>query len=275
MQTVDNLLNFYSSSLSNRLAKLSQPLADCFHLNGFFYSYTGEDGNFYQICNQPALAETYFANHLYRSNPFICHTNNYKHNQKIISSDFAYQAFYDDQRIVDAKHGMSNFLIIYKKEPVATHVLMYTSNEKDLPLNTLFLENQTVLDRYSEYFLKEWAPHQESMKKYMLDIKQLMGKRYQELDIGFKNAFHKKLGHEKFMKKIGTSHGNFEEFTARELDCIHYFLLGQSASEIAASLNLSPRTVEHYFNNIKLKTNCFKKSHLFATLQEYKNFNLI
>lgn len=44
-------------------------------------------------------------------------------------------------------------------------------------------------------------------------------------------------------------------FSKREAECLKYLHYGKSAKEIAQLLNLSPRTVETYFNSIKTKTN--------------------
>lgn len=49
-------------------------------------------------------------------------------------------------------------------------------------------------------------------------------------------------------------------FTFREKDVMHYLVLGKSAKEIAFILGISPRTVEEYIANIKVKLNVSSKS---------------
>ena len=44
--------------------------------------------------------------------------------------------------------------------------------------------------------------------------------------------------------------------TKRELECIKLLMQGQTAKQIAKNLNISYRTVEAHFQNIKLKTCC-------------------
>lgn len=56
------------------------------------------------------------------------------------------------------------------------------------------------------------------------------------------------------------------DLTDREQDVVKVLVLGKSIKEIAAILKLSPRTIEHYINNIKLKCNCKKQSELIAKL---------
>lgn len=48
----------------------------------------------------------------------------------------------------------------------------------------------------------------------------------------------------------------------RESDVVHLIVTGKTIKEIAKKLALSPRTVEHYIENIKLKLNVHTKSEL-------------
>lgn len=55
-----------------------------------------------------------------------------------------------------------------------------------------------------------------------------------------------------------------KSLTKRQLDCLYYLTKGMTIKEIAKSLSLSPRTVEHYLETIKDKLNCHSRSELFA-----------
>lgn len=46
----------------------------------------------------------------------------------------------------------------------------------------------------------------------------------------------------------------------RQLECLFFLIRGKSDKEIAKILHLSPRTVESYINEIKLKMNCLTRS---------------
>lgn len=56
--------------------------------------------------------------------------------------------------------------------------------------------------------------------------------------------------------------------TMREIDCIELFLEGKSAKTIAGQLNLSPRTIEFYLDNIKGKLDCNNKNELMLKLKK-------
>lgn len=58
-------------------------------------------------------------------------------------------------------------------------------------------------------------------------------------------------------------------FSKRQTDCLKHLIFGCSSKEIAAVLNLSPRTVEFYLENIKTKLNCNRKSEIISILLKY------
>lgn len=56
------------------------------------------------------------------------------------------------------------------------------------------------------------------------------------------------------------------DLSARQLQCAHLLLQGKSGKEMAASLNLSVRTVETYLENMKIKLGCRNKADLIIKL---------
>ncbi len=56
--------------------------------------------------------------------------------------------------------------------------------------------------------------------------------------------------------------------TQREAECMINFLKDKTVSEAAAILELSPRTVEFYLKNIKVKLECRTKSELIHKVRE-------
>jgi len=50
----------------------------------------------------------------------------------------------------------------------------------------------------------------------------------------------------------------------QEIECMRFLLQGKTAKETAILMNISFRTVEYYFENIKDKLTCFRKRDLYA-----------
>jgi len=61
------------------------------------------------------------------------------------------------------------------------------------------------------------------------------------------------------LKKINTFYevvNSYENLSPRETETYYLLLQRKSSNDIAAQLSLSPRTIQHYIENIKLKMNC-------------------
>jgi len=58
--------------------------------------------------------------------------------------------------------------------------------------------------------------------------------------------------------------GTYDNYglTLRESECLFFLLRGKSAKQIGKRLDISPRTVESYIENIKMKFNCKRKCDL-------------
>jgi len=65
------------------------------------------------------------------------------------------------------------------------------------------------------------------------------------------------------------SHEN-KKISKRERECLEFLSKGMTAKEIARVLDLSPRTIEFYIENLKKKFVCFTRAELIA-----KTFNII
>lgn len=277
MSDVNDLLNFYSSNLSEEFKRLARPLFDCFDLTDFAYSLSEPNGGFFQISNNPEVGHFYFGNRLYQFNPFICHPQNYKNNQVIITSDFPHRSFHRAQKLVKDQYGLENFLILYKREQDLAHIFMFSSRLENVPLNTIFISNLPTLIRFVEYFLNEWKPYQSRMDSFKINLGELLGPSYFAMnpDIEKGSARQNRM---QFLRKIGglgRPEVQTDRLSPRELQCIGPFLKGKSAREIADHMDLSRRTVEQYLDNIKSKLGCISKSELFELLYDFHHMNLL
>lgn len=67
------------------------------------------------------------------------------------------------------------------------------------------------------------------------------------------------------------SHGesNYFKLSKQQLKCLKLLLRGNTYHRISQELSLSPRTVESYINEIKVKMNCHKKSQIIETALKF------
>lgn len=61
---------------------------------------------------------------------------------------------------------------------------------------------------------------------------------------------------------------NLLNLSARQKDCLHYLARGLTVKQIAKKLNLSPRTVGHYLENLKKKLNCANRAELMEKITQ-------
>lgn len=54
------------------------------------------------------------------------------------------------------------------------------------------------------------------------------------------------------------------QLSQRQLDCLFHLSKGKTMKEIARTLSLSPRTIEHYIEHTKIKLDCYTREELFA-----------
>jgi len=273
MEEIRKVLSFYSTKLSNQIKKLSEPLENL-QLDGFWHSFVREDGGFFQIGNTPDVAEVYFSNHLYVHNPFVCHPKNYQHNQVLITGSFPDDKFQQAQKVVGDRLGFENILFIYKQCGSGMHCLHFSSSTPNIPLDSIFLQQSSLLSSFAEYYLAEWQQNFRFMDSFMIDIASAMGPKFFALNPKIqqlKNKAHTL----KLLKKMGIlDEFAFEELTEREEECAQHYLLGKTAGQIAAALKISRRTAEHHIENIKSKLGCSTKVELFAKLKTLQRFNL-
>lgn len=78
-----------------------------------------------------------------------------------------------------------------------------------------------------------------------------------------------------FVYTIECENSNPYRLSQRQLECLFFLLRGKSSKEIGKILNLSPRTIESYIDEIKLKMGCSIKSQVIEKAFVEGLFNMI
>lgn len=267
-----NLLKAYQSKLYNRIKDLAYPLETCFSIDEFIYSYISSDGDFFSISNQAAASEYYFSNNLYLYNNLIRHPDNYMDGPLfpgLVTKNLA-------DEIIGEKFGyyVDTSLVIFIKEKKGAHKFLFNTKKNTLLIQNFYLKNLPLLNKFCEHFLEDWAPHVPLTQKYKINIGALIGPEFYKLRKNFDRANDKEI----FLKKIGFLPNGFtlpKPFSNQEKSCIKLILQGKTFKEIGNSLDLSYRTVEHYFENIKNKLNCLTKSEMMEKFQQLKLLDIL
>ncbi len=118
---------------------------------------------------------------------------------------------------------------------------------------TLFIEPVTLVKNREVVLISQKAPLLTRKNK----IAGIMGFSF----IINKNEFYSDPS-QKITPTLEKNKLNSHQLSARQLDCLYYLTQGMTAKQIAATLNLSHRTVESYLVTIKNKLNCHSRFEL-------------
>jgi|GEM_PF-1117427 len=272
----------YTKSVQRLFDQICKPLKEL-SIDFFSYMRIFKNGQYLLISNNPDLNYLYlgtiksageFWTHKI-SNDNMSTTNEEKSNFFIYSpiinnfdknKDPVVHLTYD----LGIKRGIST----YKSEDdYSIENYAFCTREVTDPSLELYLNNYQLLDRFIRYF--------KDKSQDMIDTSDKRKLAYYNHDFDLHNRSYQQKTEMKVRKflemtrcrytSISTKKGNVIP-TIRELECINYMLKGYSMKQVANILDLSPRTVEAYIQNIKQKTGCTSKSDL---LSAFANSNFM
>lgn len=248
MEDLTDLVKQFTIKNDRTIKKICTPLLDCFGIHCFSYYFINPDGHFGTICSLPEQLLFYYEQELYLTNPWLRHP-------KLLRSGYAYIPATPDKillEVSDKKYQVRNMLLILQHQ--GENLEGFTFVLPTLNPNNcadFFLKNLDLFYKFISYFKLEAKLIIENLKQSDYNLKEAKGELFFEdsttwpLSKQDPNASH-------FLKKI-------DPLSLRESQCLNLFKKGKSAQATAASLGLSQRTVEHYFENIKNKLGCLSK----------------
>lgn len=263
----------HTRDYNDRLKKFCDPLFRNFGFNCLFYHYISKDGYGTSFSTHIQSFEYYFYQHLYRFNPYARHPDHFQTSVHFIPDvqDHAYQktmeAEADEFDIVNkvvflekTSEGCQGFsFAVSKKEPHSFHFI------NDLPLLQCFVRR----------FKQEAGDVIRHILKDQLRIDKAIGAPFYSKPNVFQASTQaqKKID---FLKQLGILHSADDiHLSNRETECIRLLLQGYTAGQSAEAIGLSKRTVEHYLENVKLKTNCYTKLELLEKFKEIDSLGLL
>lgn len=252
MKETTAILRFFNTSYSDRVKSLCDPLKEAFGIDTFWHSTIGSNGEFTHISNTPEGTCHYFENQHYLNNPFLRHPDNYSEGF-YLPSDMPEPSYTESQKNHNEKFGIDHLLFYCKHQKEFCHIFGFATSQKNLPMMTIYLNNIHLLHQFTEHFLERVTSF--PFETFKVELPQLVGPSFFTFD-GSHRFPHRKSS---LMKSLGY---DLSSLSTREKECLELFLKGKTAKETASLLNLSRRTVESYFENIKDKLGCFSKAEI-------------
>jgi len=162
----------------------------------------------------------------------------------------------------DIWHGYS---INYRHSEYIEHYA-FAFNKNASNKTDFFIKNSHVLEKFCHYFKSKAS---DIIKKQEQGPKSSYPKRFDISCIEEQSRNRQKFFDEINKNKkslIANKDGSLIKLTKRESECISILMKNKTVKEIGSTLNLSPRTVEHYIDNVKQKLGIRYKSELLDIL---------
>lgn len=249
MNNISNIAK-YSIHYDKKLKTLCEPIDCFFSVPLFSYYKIGKDNRITYLSNYAEQLDFYFNHGCYRSNPFLVHPD-LVHSGYVIHESAIDSSILDTMSKEDKKFQIYNCFVMLQKDHEGSLEGFLFADRKAPAKSVDYLANLNYLKKFALYFKHETHHLVVKMENEGYDISKAMGASFLTRDPSLPLSVNKgKL--DKFLKSI-------TELTQREQQCLSLFCQGHSAQATAAILNLSRRTVEHYFENIKDKLGCQSK----------------
>ena len=247
----------YQKKVCNEVQEICKPLFNLFNINFFSHARAFHNGYFTSLMTQPELTEYYV------SQKFPIR---FSQGQGI----FLENGFYLGASLRDAasdkitnqlqeNFNTAHFIYIIDKQKDYDDMYSIATRPENTYVINQYLNNLDVLKHFLCFYKEKSA----ALIKNATLIK--YGDEY--FPTSTQHGNHSVINTNYFetmpLKKI-TLTGNLGEvlISQREFDCLKLIVKGYSFKEIGKNLNISPRTVETYVNNLKDKLGFDKKMQL-------------
>lgn len=249
MNTILDIIEQYSVKEDRKIKKICAPLSSL-GISYLWYYFIEADGKFGGLSNDIEYANYYFNSKLHLNVPYYIHPSNFKSGYAFLPGAFADNY----QIIVQGKFNVDHLFLILKAQE--NRVDGFAFYNRNLSLKSLpnYLENIELLERFIRYFKRETASYIREQSHSAFNIQKERGQEFFSLDPSLALVKHSAKDRI-FLKEI---YG----LSPQEERCLELLKQGYTAQATGSILNISPRTVETYINNIKIKLKCNSKLEL-------------
>lgn len=172
-------------------------------------------------------------------------------------------AIMDESYKLDIWHGLR----IYEYSTQSIEVWHFATTRENEQINNFYVNNINLFKKFIMYF--------DDKAKFLVEVSEKFKARLEEDLFSSLKSQPTVLTFpwEKTIKKHKINIGEEGEtvfLSKREAECISYAYHHKTVKEIAREINLSPRTVEGYFSNIRRKTKCYNKKDLMILYERNK-----
>ncbi|PJD94809.1 MAG: hypothetical protein CK425_10485 [Parachlamydia sp.] len=246
-ENLNHLVRQYTIKYEHTLKRICAPLHDL-NISDLGYAIIKPDGSFCNLSTFPAFLKYYYAEK--KTNPCFSHPDLFQAGYTLLpctSNSLFLKA-------CESQYDINYALCRFQKHRECMEIFFFHSAIKKSKDCLHSLEKVYLLDKFATYFRQETKTLITKALKEGYNISKARGRAFYEASPQL-NLLSDNCKTKQFLKKTSP-------LTAREHQCLDLLKQGRSAQATAAILDLSQRTVGHYFENIKAKLGCQSKMEL-------------
>lgn len=244
-------LKEYNEAIMPRLQELCEPLK-ILGISNFAYAKFTKDQRFFRIGTHEKYTELFFKYDLYnRVDAYrgLLHADSFSEEKKTLVFLWDYKSLEKMRMSVNMWNGITFYQ--FTKDLLETWA--FGGSLEDIGLSSFYLNNLDLLKKFFLYFkssAKDIIDVSDKNKTINILFHDKNQKTYKENPEKIL-AFNQKMLIKRYC--IFTGQKEFS-LSMREIDCLFYKSQGQTAKQIARNCQISPRTVESYLNNVRIKS---------------------
>ena len=246
---------------SNSVKKITAILHEALDVSCFTYQKISSSGDYQVLVDRPDWAEFYIEQDCYQSDSFLRHPDFFQTGKVFLpylSRPSHLQATFESLNIGD-------ILVFIQKSSDAVELFAFSAKFKSLEGSRKLFNEESLMQKFMAYFKQETRLLLAQQEPYSLPS--VRGDAFlQGEDLSPSMSVSQRLS---FLSGIDDSlpYEEIEKLSRREKQCVDYLGRGNSLPAIAKYLELSPRTVEHYLENVKNKLGVYTRQELLQMSQ--------
>lgn len=263
------------SKHSDAVKKCTRPLVPL-GVSCFYYLSIQNNGDHVLLTDCPEVDDYYYDEKLYVKDPYLRHPDNYQAGFFFFESNHK-EEFDESLAYIVHKFRMSPLIGLCEKQKDSVEFFGFWGEaEKSQPFEQIYLNYTNLLKAFASHFKDECLNSKQPETLPSLSLPKLIGAeafactatRQPKIDADLLRSCLREMGFENEVSKA-------DSLSQREKECVNLLIKGKSMKETASILGLSPRTVEHYLEDVKMKFDCRYKNEIFALAERLLEFGLL
>ena len=255
----------FNESSAPIVESICEPLFKNFGITHFGCIRIFEDGQFLRIANNPEWTRRYFECEFYNDLDLYSIKQvpiNHFRFMPLIGAPFNKHCM-----ALCSEFNLWNFLLIYERFSDYGDFWFFGTTKNNTEIINFYLNNKSLLKHFTYYFKNKASDlfiKNEPSNLIRTNVLPLQEEAKESKNI---ESFIKDIAHKKYYldgKHLGKS------LYKREFQSLFFFSQGKTMKEIGEKMQLSPRTIETYINNIKSKLECHTRGELCSIVYNIK-----